>query len=214
MDELLQMLVNIGVHSAIRRSRSTEVTWKDYYSYGAYCDRIPLCEFIRRSPVAAEVADKYYAPTLEKVFDFADAEVIDIKQFWYLSCWFPQFFRTHDQFMEMNHVVFAEWFVMDDAVAVKRLAKGVKKSFVVRPSTSYPLTYPFTIMYNKETASGLSVEKVRVKRGTRSDTRTVGWKCELVPRLFDNLTDLVDALIKDGFIVAPLDTGFAYGSKH
>jgi len=207
MDELLQRLVDVSVHSAIRKSESAGAMWKDYYSYGAYCDRVFLSEFVERSPVIADKdAKKGLKPTLKRLFDFnlASTEVIDIKQFWYLSCWFPLFDRKLDSLKDMNSIVFADWFVRDDIEALPRLAVGKKKDFVLRPSTKYPLTYPFTIMYNKETASGLSVDKVRVQRGLRSDTRTVGWRCDLLPEMiFDSLHKLVKGLIDNGYFIAP-----------
>jgi len=208
IDELLRMTVDVSVLSAIRRVRSNPVMWKDHYSYGAYCDRVPLSEFITRAPVVKEeqIQEKVFELTLKRVFDFnlASTEVIEIKQFWCLSCWFPLFNRKLDSFKDMNSIVFADWFVRDDAEALSRLAAGKKKDFVVRPSTKYPLSYPFTVIYNKEDVKGLVACKARVRRGAKRDN-SVGWKCDALAKglVFDSLHELVEALKKNGFTVAP-----------
>jgi len=208
IDELLRMTVDVSVLSAIRRVRSNPVMWKDHYSYGAYCDRVPLSEFITRSPVVKEeqIQEKVFELTLKRVFDFnlASTEVIEIKQFWYLSCWFPLFNRKLDSFKDMNSIVFADWFVRDDAEALSRLAVGEKNDFVLRPSTKYPLSYPFTVIYNKEDVKGLVACKARVKRGYVSD-KNVGFKCDSLAKglTFDSLHKLVEALTKNGFTVTP-----------
>lgn len=145
MEEVVNKIVTIGVHSAIPNSPKAESFWLKCSSF-AYCDHLLLSEVV-------SFATKTDGIDLEELITDAlpsSPRCLTIRDFWALCCWFPNFFASSHALMEMARIVHSPWFVSNEAEVKARLGDPTSSVFVIRPSPTEPLGAPFTLCMTKQ----------------------------------------------------------------
>jgi len=170
LSDVMKKIMDIAVHYIIRRSESAAKFWKMICMY-TYRDRVLLSEFVDsirgvdpRFPIAETI----------KLAVSPSWQLMDINHFWFLCCWFPNFFRSKTAFAVMENCVRSKWFSCDEKDALKRLRATKTKSFVIRPSTTNPVKSPFTLCVVVDN----NVQYFHINRHTT--TTSITYSCDLI----------------------------------
>ena len=196
MGTVVKELTKIGVHGAIPYSSAAAEFWL-ICSDGMYRDKLPVDTLMDHivKPVDSISHHLFERLTPKTWTRFT------ITEFNCFNCWFPNFFIDPTVVSAMLRLSQMRWFVPLDAKIEERFAKAKGGAFVVRPSVSNPLPYPFTL----ETCIKGKREKKRIERRVDKDNFPVFFCNTLIPhRPFNSLEEFADVLVKE-FLLSPLE---------
>lgn len=196
MSTVVKELTKIGVHAAIPNSSAAAEFWL-ICSGGEYRDKLlvdTLMEHIVKpaDPISHHLFERLTPKTWTR---------FTITEFNCFNCWFPNFFICPTVVSAMSRLSRKMWFVPLDAKIEERFAKAKGDAFVIRPSVSNPLPYPFTL----EICVKGKREKMRIERRVDKDNFPVFFCNTLIPhRPFNSLEEFADVLINE-FHLNPLE---------
>jgi len=186
LPDLMKEIVDVAVRCVIH-STSAEYFWKETLCLYTFRDHVLLSEFagILSSEIAAKLKPLPFQPTIPVAKTLQAAvpsswKLMDISHYWYLCCWFPNFFNRYKAYHVMESVVRAHWFCRDEKTAEGRLRSSkADGSFVIRPSMTFPLMYPFTLCVKIGSEKMRSeIKNYRILRTVTQ--RKVSYSCTLV----------------------------------
>ena len=140
MEDVVSNIVALGVHATIPNSRTAENFWLQCSS-SVFRASLLISEIL---PHTKKVHDISLQDLIEDVLPQSH-DLVTIRDFWNLCCWFPNFFASDDSQKQMARVVHAPWFVPNEAEVRARLDTSESEVFVIRPSATDPYSAPFTV---------------------------------------------------------------------
>jgi len=143
LEYVMKSIVGYGV-SRYTTSISLCSMWKRM-CLSAYRDHILLSTLVDFIPPSFD-PKKEIARTLRKAVPDS-WDLLDMRHFYLMGCWFPNFFSNKRSYNDMKKTVYSEWYCADERQADHRM-RSVKEgdcAFVIRPSASYPKLQPFVL---------------------------------------------------------------------
>jgi len=137
---------DIAVKYIVNNSGTAERYWK-MLCFFTYRDHILLSQMVHH--LTTIMRHKYPIVDTLRMAMPKSWVPLDIAHYWYLCCWFPNFFFKQSSFDLMETTVRADWFCNDEVLTNKRLS-GPGSAFLIRPSTTNPFSMPFTLCLKKD----------------------------------------------------------------
>ena len=182
-------IAHIAVRDCIPDSKRAQGHWLAC-TRGCFRERISLLQFAQASTQVDEGRLRRAVKAAVPHWD-----LITTDQFNLLSMWWPHFWCSRKVLNGMRAMVRSPWYAPSTEDAQHRLAAAPSNSFVVRPSTTSPLQFPFTVSL----AEGL---KARIERVYNADTRSMSYRCSLARgEFFATVADLVVFLMDQNDLV-------------
>ena len=194
MEDVVTNIVALGVHAAIPKSRTAESFWLQCSS-SVFRDSLLISEIL---PHTKKVHDISLQDLIEDVLPQSH-DLVTIRDFWNLCCWFPNFFASDDSQKQMARIVHAPWFVPNEAEVRARLDTSESDVFVIRPSTTDPYGAPFTVCAKTRGRPEYHYVVRHIEDGRQSFT------CDtlLHGMTFQSIIELAEHITNDLLSVAP-----------
>jgi len=146
LSDVMKKIDTIGIHFIVKSENATKF-WNQICYY-TYRDRVLLSDFVDEM-IAADLKPHFPLAETLKIAVPSSWNLMDIKQFWLLCCWFPNFFCKSEAFHVMEGCIRSSWYCSDEKTARDRV-KSSKEGFVIYPSIADPFSNPFALMLRKD----------------------------------------------------------------
>ena len=188
MGQAVDELTTIGVRAEIPSGVKAANFWLKC-SNGKFRDTLLIEDLVKNMNIPVHT---YMNNVLERVTP-STWRHFTISEFNLLNCWFPNFFENPSVITGMSRLSQKRWFIPTETDVENRLADASGDVFVIRPSSTNPIRYPFAL----EMSNRGFRKKMRIERRVDKDNYPAFF-CPLTRgKHFDSLEDFADYLIKE-----------------